>query len=610
MPKFFPMTMIRGCSALKTLNKLSYSLISLALSSTFFFSPCFAQSSHPVRSVTFSIDSFDEKIEENIRKTLELNNIEHTKVLDKAQLNALAEQGKSDIQKALHPFGYYHAHSSLDISLDKENNWHIHYDIVIGNPIIVTDINIVTMGDGRKNSELLKALSQFPIKRHGVLNQENYTQGKDALLGAAIHEGYLDAYFPKHEILVDLDENKATVDLVLNTLDVYKVGSMHFSSSNLNDDFLKRFAKFYEYEPYIPEKILAFQRALQQSDYFKSVQVEPNPNSDNHLVPLDVNLSPLKPNKYTVGLGYGTDTGPRGTLGWERRYLNEWGHRLILNLRAGQKNHTADLNASYLIPGKSPITDNYQFKTGLHNEDYLSFNSKVQEFGIIENKELGKWSRVLSLSYRRENFQEYILGTNRVENLFLPSVQFIKVVSDNLFSPTEGYRLAFNLKASIESLLSDVTFFQPRIDYKYLKKLSPNTKFIFRTELGMTVPDDIDKIPLSQRFYAGGDQSLRGFGYRALPGTVDKDGQPRAIGGGYLAIGSLELDQKIYGPVSLAVFTDAGNAFHRSNDRVQASVGAGARINTPIGPIKIDFAVPVTDYQHHVRVHIQIGPEI
>lgn len=623
MPKYSLMTTIQECLAWKTLNNKpkQYYFTSLLLSSLFFFGPCpsaFSQKADSITEqnlkiatpITLSVSGVNEKVEENIRKKLSLAKRQEDNSIDSTEAKLLTERGKAEIQSALHPFGYYHAKIFSQLSPNGKGQWHVHYHILIGEPVIVSKINVTIVGDGQKNKEILQALKQFSLKPNDVLSHEAYTHSKNDLLAAAIHEGYLDAYFQNHEVLVDLDENQAEINLKLATLQVYSIGSIDFSGSDLNSFFLKRFAKFYEGEPYSPEKVLAFQTSLQQSDYFKTAQVEPNPNRHNLQVPLAVTLNPLKPNKYTLGLGYGTDTGLRGTVGWERRYLNQWGHRFLLNARAGAKNHSHELNAAYVIPGKYPITDNYRVNAGLHNEDYLDTSSKVQEIGISQNRQLGQWQRVLTLAYRQEAFEQFDTNLGRKDNLFLPSIQFIKVVSDDLFSPNIGHRFAFNLKAAIGSVLSDTTFFQPKIDYKYLRKFTPDTKFIFRTELGMTTPDDINRIPLSQRFYAGGDQSLRGFGYRALPGNVDKNGNPRAIGGGYLAVGSLEFEKTVYGPLSLAAFTDAGNAFQRSNDRVQVSAGGGIRISTPIGPIKIDLARPLTSNEHHWRVHLQIGPEL
>lgn len=561
-------------------------------------------------SITFSLSGIEEKIAHPIKKNLTLLKNRQENSLDSRQIKLFVERGTAEIQKILQSFGYYHAKVFAQIPPNQKKHWDIHYHIVTGKPVTVSTLQVNIIGPGEKNNEILTSLNQFLPKPDDILNHEIYTHSKNELLASAIHESYLDAFFSTHEILVDLDKNHADIHLTLNTLESFRVGQITFPGSQFNAQFLKRFAKFYEGEPYSPEKTLSFQTALQQSNYFKSVNIEPVPLKDKNQVPLEVTLVPVKPNKYTLGLGYGTDTGIRGTMSWEKKYVNEWGHRFMLSLRAGEKNRRHETNFNYIIPGKFPITDNYRFHAGLHNEDYLNLSSKVQEFGLSQNRQIGAWQRVLTLSYREEKFEQYDTTLGRHDCLFLPSIQFIKIMSDDLFSPNIGHRFAFNLKAAIGPLLSDTTFFQPRIDYKYLRKFTPDTKFIFRTELGMTIPDDIDRIPLSQRFYAGGDQSLRGFGYRFLPKNLDKNGNIRAIGGGYLAIGSFEFEQKIYGPLSFALFSDAGNAFHRSNDSIEVSIGGGLRINTPIGPIKMDLAKPLTDNEQHWRIHVQIGPEL
>ena len=607
MLKFLPMTTIQGCLALKTLNKYKkhcFLYLYLSTFQLFLANPTWAEN-------TTSISGVPKEIEAVIRKNITPPEIEkQNNALSLSEVKLFTEKEKTQIQNTLHALGYYHSKISSKISPGEKNQWHIYYDISINDPIVLSNVNIKIIGPGKNNPNILKAQENFTLKTGDILKHEAYTQNKNELLTSVIHNGYLDAYFVTHEILVDLQKKQARINLILDTLAPYTIGKINFSGANLHPDFLKRFAKFYEGEPYSPEKVLAFQLTLQQSDYFKSAQVEPIPNIQNRQVPLDVVLSPLKPNKYTLGLGYGSDTGVRATLGWERRYVNQWGHRFMMNLRSGEKNRSHEANVDYIIPGKFPITDYYKLHTGLHHARYLNTHSSVKELGLSQNRQMGTWQRVLTLAYREERFEQYDTTLGRHDALFLPSLQLIKIVSDDLFSPNTGHRFAFNLKAAISALLSDATFFQPKIDYKYLKKLTPDLKLILKTELGMTMPGDINRLPLSQRFYAGGDQSLRGFSYRSLPGNLDKKGQNRAIGGGYLAIGSLELEHKIYGPVSLALFSDAGNAFQDSHDKVQVSMGGGLRVQTPIGPIKIDLAKPLTEPHHHWRVHLQIGPEL
>ena len=103
----------------------------------------------------------------------------------------------------------------------------------------------------------------------------------------------------------------------------------------------------------------------------------------------------------------------------------------------------------------------------------------------------------------------------------------------------------------------------------------------------------MDDLPASRRFYAGGDNSIRGWGYDALgPNDPVND---QTVGGRYLAVGSLELEREIVGPWSVAVFTDFGNAFDPEYQKQwEQSVGLGVRWRSPIGQVRLDLAFALT----------------
>lgn len=550
-------------------------------------------------------------VKQNILNHLLLVKLQDDYDLTFNQIEQLIERSKHEIQVALEPFGYYEPKIHAEIAEIANQNFEVNFYITLGPAVIVTDIRLDVEGTGQSNNEILTSLNHFPLKEGDVLLHEIYEEGKKEILASALKEGFLDSEWQTHEILVDKENHTAQIHLVLNTHSIYTVGQFRFSPTPFADFFLKRFAQFDTNTPYSAEKVMAFQTALQESDYFNVAEVTPEPNSETHEVLLDVNLDPLKPNKYTFGLGYGTDTGIRGRAGWERRYLNRYGHRFKLDVKGGEKNDIAKIDADYIIPGHFPNTDQYRIHAGFYNEEFVNEHSRVEELGINEVRKVGDWQRTLSLSYRIEHFQDFDRFIERNEALILPVISLVKVKSDDMFKPTMGYRFGLQLKGAIGAVFSDTTFFQVKMDYKFLKALSENGKIILRTELGATLPDDIDRIPLTQRFYAGGDNSIRGFAYRSLPSQRDANGQFRAVGGGYLATGSLEYEYRVKGPFSLAVFTDGGNAFHNSEDKPQLSVGTGFRYATPIGPLRFDLAKPVTTSQaRSLRIHVSFGPEL
>jgi translocation and assembly module TamA len=102
---------------------------------------------------------------------------------------------------------------------------------------------------------------------------------------------------------------------------------------------------------------------------------------------------------------------------------------------------------------------------------------------------------------------------------------------------------------------------------------------------------------------------VRGYDYKSL-GPRDSTGA--VVGGKHLVTGSLEIEQQVSGPWSAAVFVDTGNAFDDYADiNVATGVGAGIRWFSPLGPIRLDVAVPLAnDAPDNFRIHVTLGPDL
>jgi outer membrane protein insertion porin family len=125
---------------------------------------------------------------------------------------------------------------------------------------------------------------------------------------------------------------------------------------------------------------------------------------------------------------------------------------------------------------------------------------------------------------------------------------------------------------------------------------------------GIKRTDNESFIPVEERFYAGGSNSVRGWSRSDL-GPKDENGIP--IGGNSLLEGSAEFRIDIGRKFKLATFVDAGNVWQSSfsynlNDLHYAG-GAGIRYKTAIGPVGIDFARPIFDAETAWQIHFNIG---
>ena len=174
-------------------------------------------------------------------------------------------------------------------------------------------------------------------------------------------------------------------------------------------------------------------------------------------------------------------------------------------------------------------------------------------------------------------------------------------------TPKRGERYSLDLKASDPALGSDARFVQARADAKVIRSFADDYRVLLRGSLGTTLVEDVQRLPASLRFFAGGDQSVRGYDYNAL-GPVDDNGD--VVGGRVLAVGSVELERHLFGKWSAAAFYDVGNAINDWGQPLKQGVGVGVRWLSPVGPIRVDLAVAVDEPGQPLQLHVNMGPDL
>jgi len=577
---------------------MRFKVSTLCLIGTLIFSFCaFAE------DFNVTVSGVSKTIEENIRANLTLTP-DQSELEGKNKIKEYEERATQEITRATQPFGYYAPHISIHTDLAQKS---INITIDLGNPVRISNITLVVVGEGASDPGLKDIKKAFGLQPGEIFDHPAYEQGKKALLTQAIQRGYPNALFSVHRAEVNIDTSTAELFLTLDTKARHYFGAVTFSDSALSSTFLERYLPFAAGDVYSPEKVLKLQSTLGQSDYFSKVDVKPQTN-DSTIVPVEVELEDAKPNHYLLGAGYGTDTGIRGKAAWTRRRLNSYGHRLHAEARLSEVYDKYELD--YIIPGKNPATDSLAIHSGYFEEEYTEKFSDLFDFGITQIREFNLWQRKLAIAYLHERYSAYITNEPIQSTLILPSVTFIQTKRDNATAPTRGRRIEINMRGSVDALFSDTSFFQAYLQCRWLHAFDDTFKALVRTELGFTLPDDSDRLPLSQRFFAGGDLSIRGYGYRSLPNEIDKEGNYLPVGGAYLGIASVEVVKTIKKPFGVLAFFDAGNAFRKEHNEIAMGTGVGVQWQTKLGPVKIAIAKPLTKDSEAWRIHASFGPEI
>ncbi len=563
----------------------------------------YIQPAEAALNVSVVIEGIEGELKENVRALLSIEYQKNHPDLTENQLWKLHKQAPDEIRVALQPFGYYGPDIKADL-VRKESGWNAVYSITPGNPVIIDNVELLITGPGRDHERFKKLAGSFPVRKNAVLNHPDYEKAKRLLHDTAMNFGFLGAKMLKSTVEVHAGQAVSNIIIHFDTGPQYRFGKVTFAQNGLSQEFLDRFMPFRQGEPYLVSKILDFQSALNNSDYFESVEIAPRAGSPEEIeVPIEVNLVPRRRHKYKFGLGYGTDTGLRGTAGWEISRINDTGHRFGITLKVSEIK--SGIVGEYTVPLRDPRTDSLAFTAGYSREDTQTSFSEKLFGGIRFNHVRAGWKESLSLDYEEELFT--IAGDEGRSTLLIPGIGWTKVWSDNPVQTKRGLRIFLDARGAHESILSDNSFLQIRSQMKYIRRLWAGSRIIMRAEGGVSVVSEFSELPASVRFFAGGDQSVRGYAYNSL-GPEDESGD--VVGGRHLIAGSIEYEQNVSGDWSAALFYDAGNAIDSISDPIESGAGFGVRWQSPVGPVRVDLAFPLSGSDKDWRIHLVVGPDL
>ncbi len=525
--------------------------------------------------------------------------------LTPARIELLHRQAPRQIERALHPFGFYRVlietHLLRPDPADSKP-WQAIYQIDPGEPIDVVRVDYQVRGEGGTDPVFPNAVA---LAVGSTLNHQAYEQCKAELIETAVESGYLDARLERNEIIIDLDRYSAEIVLHLDTGPIYAFGETRFTGTTLDAGLLARFVPFNAGDGFSHRSLLLLQRNLLNSNFFDQVEIVPErERADGGRIPVRVSLTMAKSNRYRAGAGYSTDSGARLNLDWTIRHIGTRGHRARVETHVAASD--LGLEAGYQIPLRDPVTDYLEAKAVFSDYDTTGRQGTLGRAGILHSVAVGSWRRNIGLELQRESSTVAEVAADTQE--LVSSVSWTKTVADHSIYTSNGYRLKFGLHASAAALLSDSSYLQGTVGGKLIRSFGERLRLLARVDLGATLAGDVEALPATRRFFAGGDLSVRGYALDEL-GPTDSAGS--VLGGRYLATGSLELELKVIENWSAALFYDVGGAYDPDLDNhIASGLGFGVRRRTPIGQIRIDVAVAVSEPGKPIQLHLTIGPDL
>ncbi len=556
----------------------------------------------PATLPTLTISGVDAALSGNIRASLSVRSEPCTSSLPR--LRRLLPQVRRQTGAAANALGYYHAESVARFS-EGNGCWNLAIDVTPGARVLLNAVNLQVSGPPEVRDQFDDLLEVTALQTGLPLHHGNYEEFKSALSARAIDQGYFAARFTQAESALDLDNNLADINLVFDPGVQYRFGAITIvKDASLNDELIQGMLPVQEGAPYSSTALAEMQQSLDSSQYFRQIRVSPQIGAaTQEAVPVTVELEMRPRHAWTGGLGFTTDTGPRARLSYENRYLNARGHRLLVDSALSEVRNQLDTN--YVIPLADASRQSLNFAGGYSNENNESFESESYKVETsVRNQNHAGWLQTVFVDIQRDDYT--VALQQDVSVLSTLGASLARTKADNLINPNKGWKLFTQIRGASEDVLSDTSLLQFYGSAKHVFGFGRG-RLLSRVEVGATWIDARNDLPASLRYFAGGDQSIRGFDYREL-GPVNEANE--VVGGKQLLVGSVEYDFLVRDNWRVAVFADTGNAFNdRSDLEWRRSAGVGLRWLSPIGPVRVDIAHPVNGADSF-RLHITMGPDL
>ena len=552
----------------------------------------------------------DDKLRNNIR--LHLNSLD----VEKALLTDPYWQGEvSDtVATALQPYGYYNSETNVVI----DDGDKVTVNVSLNAPLTINKVTREIIGAGREDKAFRERFNALKLKEGDVLNQTIYESFKSSMFNYALSNGYFDFHWQATRLDLVRGAKQANVLLIAQSGPQYQFGELKIVGEDKAKAIISRLKPFETGDAYSSAVLSDFNRRLNQSGYFNRVIARPVVSDAEGLrVPVEVSLQHRPTDAFNVSLGAATDTGPRVRLGWERPWVNDKGHSVSSDIFISEPEQS--VTADYRIPMKNITRDYASIEAGYQFIEYANTSFESETLSLSAHRYWQKndspWQHDGSITYLRETYDQGELNTNTT-SLVLPGYSLTYRNKDSELNISNGSYIQMLAQYGKEGFGSDIDFAKAVVEATLIRTFNDVHRISLRGEAGAIKTNSFDEVPTSLRFYAGGDQSVRGFDYREISPTADvidpETGElvTDSIGGKYLLSTSVEYAYRVADNWRVAAFVDAGTATNDTSTTLTYSVGPGVHWLSPIGPVRLYVARGFAPDENTWQLHIMLGPEL
>lgn len=520
---------------------------------------------------------------------------------------------RDKVTRSLQALGYYRP--QIDMKLDrKASPWELTIAIEAGEPVRLREVDITLSGEGGDDAALVSLKDKSALTPGNVLNHGEYETTRRKIASLAQQRGYFEGAYETSRVEVAPEAGTADVSLHYRTGPRYAFGAMRYDQDMVTAELLEPLFTIEEGEPYQQAELAETQAQLQRTGYFSTVLVRPDLDAaDAGSVPLDVSLYPANRHAVDLGIGFSTDTRERLSVTWRTPRVNRYGHSQETRLQYSRINPSGRF--TYKIPLGHPLNDVLQLRARVENNEYGDLDSDQIELGVRREKKRMGW--VYSYGVRGLNESWSARGIDRESDYLLPGFSMSRRTREgSLLNPSSGFSQLYELEVANSDLGSDVDLVRLSANFGYIRSIGARSRLVLRSGLGTALISDGDRDDLapSLNFFAGGNESLRGYSYQSIgneASVITDSGEVVRVvlGGERLLTGSVEYQYSVTDSWRAAVFLDAGDAFDEGDFDLNVGAGFGIHYVTQVGAVRVELANPVTDDDPSWRLHVSVGAE-
>lgn len=471
------------------------------------------------------------------------------------------------------------------------------YHVDVGTPYLIEDVNlrIVYPDQVIERAATDEELKDIRLQVGQRALAEPIILAEQYIVDILRDDGYPLVKATKRTVMADTGQKTLSVTYVFDTGKQASFGAVRVKGADeVDPDFIAKYRSWGPGELYSPEQIRTTRRDLAQTNLFESVIVKPvGPVGESGEIPVEIAVVERKHRSVGGGVDFSTADGPGANAFWEHRNLFGAGERLRLGAEASglEQGLTADFRKPQFLRRRQALVGQGNAK----NYDTDAYQGElVDSFVGIERRLGDNWAATLGVT---AEYSDLSGSDSTNDQFYLGGLRGIlrHDNTDNPLDPTFGNRFEVNVSPYLGLTDHDTSFTSVSITGSQYFPIDADGDYVMAARLrtGTIIGEERGDLPSNKRFYSGGGGSIRGYEYQKV-GPLADDGDP--VGGrSVLEIGA-EFRARLTESFGLVPFVEGGNVYTRSEPEDLAllwAAGLGFRYYTPVGPLRLDIAVPL-----------------